>query len=93
VSPLEFVCFVTAVLLLYYLLPRKAQPYILLAAGLFYCLSVSLLCLLTLLGVTVNVYLSAIAIERRRSRRVLAVGIALTLASLVINKFSTAFLR
>ena len=90
-SALEFVCFAAVVLLLYYLLPRKAQPAVMLSASVFYCLSVSLFCLVTLLGVTVNTFFSSITIERKRSRRALAVGVLLTLSSFVITKVATLF--
>ena len=90
-SALEFVCFAVVVLLLYYLLPRKAQSAVMLSASVFYCLSVSLFCLIALLGVTVNTFFSSITIERKRSRRALAVGASLTLSSFVITKVATLF--
>lgn len=90
-STLEFVCFATVILLLYYLLPRRTQPYVILAANLFYCLSAGVFCLISLLGVTVNAFFSAILVERKRSRRALVVGVSLTLSSLIITKLGSIF--
>ncbi|MBR2335733.1 MAG: MBOAT family protein [Clostridia bacterium] len=67
-STLEFVGFTAAVLLLYYLVPRRAQSAVLLAANVFYCLSAGLLCLLSVIGVTTAAFCSSVKIERAAAK-------------------------
>lgn len=97
-STLEFVGFTAAVLLLYYLVPQRAQSAVLLAANAFYCLSAGILCLLSVIGVTLAAFCSSVKIERaaakeratpkerRKSRRALIFGLVFTLSSLVLVK-------
>lgn len=96
-STLEFVGFTAAVLLLYYLVPQRAQSAVLLAANVFYCLSAGILCLLSVIGVTLAAFCSSVKIERatlkerRKSRRALVFGLVFTLSSLVLVKLFSLF--
>ena len=104
-SPLEFVVFLAVVSALYYLVPRKWQSAVLLCANIFYCLTVSVLCLLTLLGVTANAFFSSIVIKRNRKeqscgecnrehikkRRALILGLVAILFSFVLSRVLTLF--
>ncbi len=85
-SALEFVGFTAVVLLLYYLLPRRAQGAVLLAANIFYSLSAGFSCFISLLGVTLSAFFSSAAIKRKKDRRALALGLTLTLSSFVFVK-------
>lgn len=94
-SPLELVAFLAAVLLVYYLVPRAWQSAVLLCASVFYCLTVSFSCLLSVISVCLAAFFSARHIERSREqgerRRVLILGLVAVLFSFVLSRAMALF--
>ena len=86
-----FAGFVGLVLLQYYVLPRRAQNYLLLIASYVFYLSWSRFFPLVLLGLTLANFIIAQGLERAGKRYWLWMGVGLNLAALAFFKYADFF--
>ena len=86
---LDFLVLALVTLAVYYLLSARAQIYWLLAVSCFFYATWSLYFLATLLAFTILNYVLARQIEKRRSRALLVLGIAINAGSLIALKLLT----
>ena len=80
-------CFFPSVFLIYWIIPKRFNNYVLLASSLFFYLwDEGILTCILIVSISIN-YLSAIEIERRKSRIVLWLSIFLNLSILFFFKY------
>lgn len=94
-TSISFFAFLAVTLLLYYLLPRKLRPWILLAASIGFCLAAGPACLIFVAVSWISTYLAASGMEKRKEKKKLffILCLVLNLGLLAALKYTNFILQ
>ena len=90
-SSLKFIIFSIAVVLGYYLIPKRGRPFFIISINAYFCALLGIKHLAVLFGSTLLSYVCAFLIQKYHSRRLMYVSIGMIVFALFMTKFGTVF--